>query len=43
MEVRAGERLVHLAVLASLLGAPTSAKYVKGVVNTKEVRELLLS
>lgn len=38
MEVRGGERLVYLAVLLSVFCAHlTLGKYVKGVVNTKEV------
>ena len=39
MEVRLCERLLCLAVLFSVLCvAPVLGKYVKGIVNTKEVR-----
>lgn len=38
MEVRGGERLLYLAVLFGVFCAPsTLGKYVKGIVNTKEV------
>lgn len=38
MEVRGGARLLHLAVLLSLLGGRSPlAKYVRGVVSTQEV------
>lgn len=38
MEVRVGVRLLYLAVLSSVLGVDlVLGKYVKGIVNTKEV------
>ncbi|TWW54623.1 hypothetical protein D4764_0068390 [Takifugu flavidus] len=45
MEVRRGARLVHLAVLVSVLvsllgGRSALAKYVKGIVNTKEALQV---
>lgn len=44
MEVRGGEKLVHLAVLFGVFCAHLAlGKYVKGIVNTKEVSAFLLS
>lgn len=38
MEVRVGERLLYLAVLSSVLCVDSVlGKYVRGIVNTKEV------
>lgn len=43
MEVRVGERLLWLTVLSSLLFVDSAlGKYVRGVVNTKEVSALHL-
>lgn len=42
MEVRVGVRLLYLAVLSSVLGVHlVLGKYVKGIVNTKEVSVVL--
>lgn len=44
MEVRVGERLMWLAVLSTVLCVDSVfGKYVKGIVNTKEVRAEFVS
>lgn len=41
MEARVAERLVHLALLSCVLCVvPALGKYVKGIVDTKEVSEV---